>query len=42
MFLKALRGYKKVFRLNYVKSKTLQDKLYTLDTVLKNKGLVEI
>lgn len=42
MFSKALRKYKKVFGFDYVKSKTLWDKLCALNTVLKNKGPVEI
>jgi hypothetical protein len=42
MFLKVLCKYEQVFELNYVKSKTLQDKLGALDTVLENKAPVEV
>jgi hypothetical protein len=42
MFAKALYKYKQVFGPEYAKSKTLRDKLYILDAIIKNKALVEI
>jgi len=41
MFLKILCRYKQIFRPDYTKSKFIQNKLYTLDTILKNKALVK-
>jgi len=41
MYLKALVGYKKVGGPNYLRSRSLWDSLYALDTVTENKALID-
>jgi hypothetical protein len=42
MYSKALLGYEQVYGSEHAEFKTLQDKLFALETVAKNKASVEI